>query len=338
MAICRKTREIFFFFLGAGLCCISLFFSGVLTYVLLLAGGAILCIPRHSTIPVLAYHSIHQDSMWMGAPDLVVSPKLFGRQIDFLTKIGWKTIWMDELLEIRLKKLPGRYVAIHFDDGYHDCLTQALPILKHYAAKGTAFVSPGLIRGTPQFSEIITSVKLVEPASLTETMGLPTTTSTSPLPPEVFLSCDDLVTLSHSNIIEIQAHAWTHRELAKLPVEEVKAELTLTKKWLSEFLGKPISHLCFPRDSFSPEIIAASHWAGYSSYTGAMHNNDNQSAHTSVSRMYVTESGHLTLDMLAFCLDILLFKGVYAVWPFRALIKRVVRFSWEKAPQPRRTP
>ena len=253
----------------------------------------------------------------MGAPDLVVPPALFDLQMRWLSRKGYTSLWMDELLAVRKKRACGRYIAIQFDDGYLDVLENAEPVLKQYGLKGTLFVSPGLLRNGP-----------VHP-HLPERKDLDASR---------FLSPEELLVLSQRKCIEIQAHGWTHRELVLLSGLELEAELVGTRQWLGRLLNNPVDFLCFPRDSRNSEVIEATLSSGFKGYTGGKRTNTLGENTAEVSRIYATSCGFLWVDMLTFKHDIWLFSGVYACWPLRFLLKKFAERCWADSTYKRVTP
>lgn len=313
----RKTRQRFFFCLGVALMSGPFWIGGAMGWTLLALGFYVLFIPGRGAIPVLAYHSVNPDREWMGAPDLVVSPALFARQMVWLKDRGYKTLWMDELLAVKRAKNAGLFVAIHFDDGYLDAMTQVAPVLRLYGLKGTVFVSPGLLRDGPVHERLAVRNDLCA---------------------RRFLSPGDLQKLSFENVLEIQAHGWTHREMPTLSSVVVRMEMNESKRFLSSLLQHEVRHICFPRDARDRSTVTAALEAGYIGYTGGKGRNTPNEPPGEVSRVYITESGCTALDMLSFKADILLFRGVYAFWPLRAACKAFIRQRWRLDTRQRITP
>jgi len=81
-------------------------------------------------IPILMYHSISDDNFFLS-----VSKNKFLKQLSFLKNLGFETINFDNIKDSNKKNF-----IITFDDGYKDNLINALPILKKFNFKATAFV------------------------------------------------------------------------------------------------------------------------------------------------------------------------------------------------------
>lgn len=95
-------------------------------------------------VPVLYYHRV-------GAPDpihLSIPTNLFAAQMNFLARHGWKTLTMRRLIEHVSGAVPAepRSVAITFDDGFLDNLTEAMPVLRRNGQCATVFAVGALLR------------------------------------------------------------------------------------------------------------------------------------------------------------------------------------------------
>jgi peptidoglycan/xylan/chitin deacetylase (PgdA/CDA1 family) len=97
-------------------------------------------------IPVLTYHSVSARGSWLREPDLVVSTASFEAQLKWLQRNGYRTLSLEELIDLRFDGTPsGKAVALTFDDGYLDAWVAVAPLLKRHDCKGTVYVSSGWI-------------------------------------------------------------------------------------------------------------------------------------------------------------------------------------------------
>lgn len=101
---------------------------------------------------ILAYHGVddHHDPI-ANFDGFQVSPGVFREQMDVLAK--HYTVWpLTRIVRGVLDgaELPDNLVALTFDDGYHNNLRVAAPILKEYGFQATFFVTTGFIDGTHQ--------------------------------------------------------------------------------------------------------------------------------------------------------------------------------------------
>ncbi len=90
------------------------------------------------------YHRVaaSPDDLW----GIAVDPGRFDEQMGALKRVR-EVVPLDEVLawQTNGRKSGKPLAAITFDDGYHDALTQALPILERHDCPATVFVVSGLV-------------------------------------------------------------------------------------------------------------------------------------------------------------------------------------------------
>lgn len=101
-------------------------------------------------IPILMYHSISDDPE-PGVANyyrLCTSPAAFRQQMTFLHEHGYRTVDLDRLdtLEFVPNAQNNRLVAITFDDGFRDNLTEALPVLERFGFTATIYLATAYVR------------------------------------------------------------------------------------------------------------------------------------------------------------------------------------------------
>ena len=106
---------------------------------------------KNPSIPILMYHSI-SDEPESGHPYFWIntSRKCFAEQMQFLKDNDYTVISLIEAADILApshdqENSSKRYVVLTFDDGYHDFLKYAWPILARYGFTATMFVSTDYI-------------------------------------------------------------------------------------------------------------------------------------------------------------------------------------------------
>lgn len=94
--------------------------------------------PGQNGFPILMYHQIGYES----DNPLVIPPEQFEQQMKYLYESDFKTISSGQLNDYlrKHKSLPRKPILVTFDDGNVSVVQKAMPILKKYKFKGTAFV------------------------------------------------------------------------------------------------------------------------------------------------------------------------------------------------------
>lgn len=187
---------------------------------------------------ILMYHMVNTPDAADPVPHLAVTPAMFERQIRYLRKSGWHFSTVSELFD---NPIPPKTVAITFDDGYRDNLTNALPVLLRHRAKATVYLiadragplaEGGRADGTP-ISALLTDPEVNE--------------------------------LLASNAIELGGHTLTHRNLAGLEASSQQLELATGKSTLEQAFGREVRTFAYPFGGLSaglPNLVGA---AGYDS-------------------------------------------------------------------------
>ncbi|SUC36944.1 Poly-beta-1,6-N-acetyl-D-glucosamine N-deacetylase precursor [Providencia rustigianii] len=105
-------------------------------------------------IPILTYHHILEDSENKNFrhTSTTTSVAAFREQMDYLKEQGYQTISLDDVEGYLEKKanLPGKAVALTFDDGLKSVYRYALPILRNNQQQATLFVISSRVKTKPQ--------------------------------------------------------------------------------------------------------------------------------------------------------------------------------------------
>jgi len=176
---------------------------------------------------ILTYHRVTDDP---GDP-FAVAPGEFAVQMDELAATR-AVMSLDEGLQLIGTGDDIRpRIALTFDDGTRDFLTDALPVISHLGLPAILYVSPARIgqRG--------------------------------------FLEWEELRTVISAGI-QIGSHGLDHQSLGKIPALEVWTQVTESRQMLEERLGVAVTSLAYPygtvRD-FSENVKDHLRKAGYSS-------------------------------------------------------------------------
>lgn len=173
----------------------------------------------------LYYHSIFDDEV-----------KSFDKQISLLTK---KT----KILKANyFGKLDSgrRYSIITFDDGFENLLTNAIPILEKYKAPFTIFFITNYFGKQPgwEFPEYHKDKN------------------------EKVMSIEQLNKLPQS-LLTMGSHTVNHKKLTTLNSDELKYELTESKKQLENITKTKIDLLSFPNGDYNQEVLNEAFNSGY---------------------------------------------------------------------------
>lgn len=195
----------------------------------------------NKTAPILLYHRI--ASLSNDPIKLCVSPTRFEEHLKLL-KGKYRVIPLSELsLKLVSGDIQGNEAAITFDDGYHDNLTEALPLLEKYNLPATIFVTTKMLGKKADFSWD-REYQEKDKAS--------------------FLSEDEIKLLSDHPLIEIGGHTESHPNLLDLTPEEQRKEILENKETLERITGKNIKSFAYPFggifnfDSMTQKIVAES--------------------------------------------------------------------------------
>jgi len=111
------------------------------------AGG-----PEHALcaapIPILTYHQIDVPPA-RGTPfrSLTVHPKVFGRHMSWLARLGYRGLSMRELMPYLAGARSGKVFGLTFDDGFLNVHRHALPVLRERGFTATNYFVAGQIGG-----------------------------------------------------------------------------------------------------------------------------------------------------------------------------------------------
>ncbi|MGA2003869.1 MAG: polysaccharide deacetylase family protein [Terriglobales bacterium] len=156
--------------------------------------------------------------------------ELFARQLDMLLRHA-RPLRSDE----ELNCLPvGDSVAITFDDGFENFLTQALPELEKRRIPSTVFlIAEGMNR---EFGSAESSEKLL---SLEQVQSLP------------------------RRLVSLGSHTLSHPLLTEIEEAVARREIYESRVKLESILDRPVTEFSFPFGGFNQKLVAAARDAGY---------------------------------------------------------------------------
>jgi peptidoglycan/xylan/chitin deacetylase (PgdA/CDA1 family) len=180
---------------------------------------------------ILGYHRVSTD------PDEhSVTPTAFRAQMEALLHVGAKPVPLDDALELLDERPSGRYVCVTFDDGYHDNLDRAIPVLRDLQIPATIFVPSAVIDGTAE--------------------------AWYEHPPPM-LSWSELREISHDELFAIGSHSRSHPALPKLSDDAAWIEIAASKRDVEAHTGHPTTAFAYPAGLYGEREVRMVHEAGY---------------------------------------------------------------------------
>lgn len=236
---------------------------------------------RNGRLVVLIYHRVlpNADPLHPGEPDL----DTFRWQMAAVAATCNVLPLTEAVERLACHSLPPRAVAITFDDGYADNLTQALPVLYEFDLPATVFVASGFIDGGIMWNDrVIETLRRVpdgeidlspvnlEPAqvdgvdarhSLIQTVidhlkYLPLDERKQradeladhlsvDLPDDLMLTTSQLKMLAAGGV-EVGAHTVNHPILSRLSAGQAQEEIIDSRSHLEDILQQPVGLFVYP--------------------------------------------------------------------------------------------
>ncbi|MCM2305141.1 MAG: polysaccharide deacetylase family protein [Elusimicrobia bacterium] len=199
--------------------------------------------PVTGGMPVLMYHKIGDCPPGSRLRKLWVTAADFRRQLQYLKDHGYAAVdfrdWRDA--EKGVAPLPEKPVMITFDDGYMNNYDLAFPLLKEFGMKGCVFLVHETMERHNAWHDPETEpwLKMLTWAQIRE--------------------------MQESGLVEFGSHTMRHRNLAELPLDEVRWELSESKARLEEKLGREVLGFAYPYGSgaYKADVRRAALDAGY---------------------------------------------------------------------------
>lgn len=181
-------------------------------------------------VPVLLYHNF-VTTVLDNDPDnfnYINTPESFEENIKVLLENGYTIISMQELNDAYDLKteLPSKPILITFDDGYYSNYEYIYPILKKYNVKVSIFIV------TDKVGKEIDGIK--------------------------YLGWDECLEMQNSGLVEIFSHSKRHIFYDKVPVREVREDVTESYKIIEEKLGKKtLKVFAYPFGAYTNKTVRA---------------------------------------------------------------------------------
>ena len=95
-------------------------------------------------VPILVYHHVYRDEVMSKLEPSagIIGETDFRRQMQYIAEHDCTVVSTNQVIDWLLdgESLPRQAVALHFDNGWLDTCTIALPILREFGAKGMCYV------------------------------------------------------------------------------------------------------------------------------------------------------------------------------------------------------
>ena len=184
-------------------------------------------------VRVLTYHRFGR----IPKDPFCITPEDFEAHVSWLAEEG-RAVSLEDVQRFVLGQadLPRDACLITMDDGFVSMLNIALPILQKHRVPAVAFVTSSMI-GTPRSDDL----------------------------EEAFMTKAELRALHEGGMV-IGSHAYTHRSMGKLPLDEAREEAKRSKADLEAMIGAPVTSFAYPfgtHGDFNEGTDEALHDAGY---------------------------------------------------------------------------
>lgn len=183
---------------------------------------------RHT---IFMYHKIAVPGPHAKVRGHYVRPTEFRRHLATLRKLNLPII---PLADVGSDSAPARAIALTFDDGYQNFLTEAVPILREFGAPATVFAVTDRLGQTDTWDG--GSEPLLTPSELTEVVRLG---------------------------FEVGSHTRTHVNLAEVSAAVAGIEINDSRHRLEDLLQISVQSFCYPYGGIGPDTVDLVRNAGY---------------------------------------------------------------------------
>jgi peptidoglycan/xylan/chitin deacetylase (PgdA/CDA1 family) len=203
-------------------------------------------------LPILMYHhvapdGVHTDDCWR------VTPVAFERQLEYLRDCGFQSVSLDawrESVEAR-RALPGRPVAITFDDGYADFAEHAWPILRRYGFGAHMMLVSGSVGRHNTWDRGGDAQPLLDWGAIAQL---------------------------RDEGVQFGSHSVTHRRMTALSLVDIAREAIASREEIERRLGEAVSSFAYPygdEDDVVRHLVGAAGFEyGLTCRPGAAHRRD----------------------------------------------------------------
>ena len=191
---------------------------------------------------VLTYHSLDRSGSVIS-----IKPETFREQILWLVESGVAVVPLSELLQLNRSGAERAAVALTFDDGFENFLTEAFPLLEEHHLPATVFLVTGYCGRSNDW-----------PSQPTRFGG------------KRLLAWPRIEQLNRAGI-EFGAHTVNHPNLTTLPPGAARGEILDSKKQIEDHIGAAVTSFAYPFGAESAalrEVVAEHFTIGCSARLG----------------------------------------------------------------------
>ncbi len=177
---------------------------------------------KQMAVPILLYHQIaplpHKKIPFRG---LWVHPDKFRNQMAWLKRLGYQGLSLRDAMPYIKGEKTGKVAVITFDDGFLNNYENALPVLADFGFTATNYFVANQVGGSNVWDQA---------------MGVPLTPCMS------VAQMREWAALGH----EVGAHTIDHVNLEKIPEDEARQQIALSKTMLEDMLGSEVTNFAYP--------------------------------------------------------------------------------------------
>jgi peptidoglycan/xylan/chitin deacetylase (PgdA/CDA1 family) len=205
-------------------------------------------------LPILMYHSISDDPEPGVRPyyRVCTSPRRFREQMQWLKDNNYRGVTLSAgLAWLNSPPVAGhwppapqpsaKFVAITFDDGFHDFCTHAFPILQPHGFSATMYLPTACIDAVPS-SPSSKRGAAADPSILSPTLPRATRHSFAGHECLTWAEAKEL----HCGGIEFGSHTVHHLKLVDLAWPEIQSEIQDSKSEIEQRLGALVKTFAYP--------------------------------------------------------------------------------------------
>jgi len=178
---------------------------------------------RSRGVRVLMYHLVAKQPNQSEKNQLTVSQARFRAQLEIIRSSGFKVVSMQEAVAtLKSSADLGQYLALTFDDFFADTVENAVPLLKEFKFPASFYVATNFIGSSQKFPWLEKGQDY--PLAGTRKM------------------VEEIAGLG----FELGSHSCSHPVLSRLPPEQVREELTRSRKVLEDIIGRAVNLFSYP--------------------------------------------------------------------------------------------